>query len=168
MVNGLLIITNWLKDVLATSRVYPIDAPEKFDPAAGVGYVVRMSGGSAHAEMPISTARFEVRCIASPFGYLAASQAGVAVLAAIHQQTNVIRTEGRILNCLCELWGQQLTDPDTQWAEDIAVYQAQLIDTQAPPDHDIVFINGVELGGSIYINGVFLSDDQILINGIDV
>jgi len=109
-----------LTNLLGTFKVVAGQLPEKFDPEAAPGsspiVVISREGGAPFENAPIKTARMKVRVWAGINQYKKASDVYAQVFVALHGACGIQLSDGVIIHASEEVSGQDITDPDTNWA----------------------------------------------------
>lgn len=116
-----------LTSILGSFGVVGGELPEKFDPESAPAtspiVVVCREGGTPFENAPVKTARMKVRVWAGINQFVKANQVYAQVFEALHGITSVQLADGFIIHANETESGQDLTDPDTQWATVLSYYE---------------------------------------------
>lgn len=136
MIDTILLMRQWLltcstliallSDRDGTKSIYCGDLPEGVDPAQGPAIQLYIRGGTVHNDAPIVTASIQIRVWAGKNQGLLARRVYGVLHDNIHGKNNIaVGSYGTVMACLCEVLGQDVTDPDTSWATVASFYELQ-------------------------------------------
>ena len=112
--------------------VYTGDLPEDFNPELGPGIQVLSGGGLGDSEITAQVdARVMIKVWARPNDQTAARNVFRAVYDLLANLTmKDFGSEGRILTCVPQDTGQDISDPPTGWACVLGIFAVKCIETQ--------------------------------------
>lgn len=116
-----------LENLIGT-RIYCGTLPRGYKPEVNGRAITFLNrGGSAEVEVPIISPSVQIECWAPERCHQQAREVYRAIFDWCHGQTNIdLGEKGYILSCVEELQGQDITDPDTQWASVVSYYRLTL------------------------------------------
>ncbi len=102
--------------------------PEGYKPEVnGCAITFACSGGNVPSEVPIISPRVQIECWAPQLRNQEARAVYGAVCDLIANKNNIdLGANGYILSSIVEVFGQDLTDPDTQWASVLGYFRLML------------------------------------------
>lgn len=100
---------------------------EEFDPTSNPGITISVKGGTTHSEMPLQYPSVQVTCWAGVNQFVLAREVYGAVFAALHGLNDIdFGDDGRLISCVEESVGQDITDPDAGWVTVVNSFQLRL------------------------------------------
>jgi len=126
IVRGLLLANSGVTS-LVVGNIFGGVLPEKFDPTNVGGITISVKGGTSHSELPLQYPSVQVTCWAGVNQFVQARQLYSSVFAALHGLNDIdFGDDGRLISCVEEAVGQDVTDPDSGWATVINAFALKL------------------------------------------
>jgi hypothetical protein len=113
---------------LVGNRIYCGMLPQGYKPEVdGRAITFLTRGGQADPELPIIRPSVQIECWAPALDSQGARELYRAVFDQLHQKNNIdLGAAGYILSSFEEVQGQDLVDPDTEWASVLSYYRLTL------------------------------------------
>lgn len=113
-----------LKEIVGENIFWPM-LPPSFDPAvSGPAVTIFQRPGTADAEVPLLHPSMQIEGWSVIGDFETTHKIYGVIFNAIHGQNNVdCAPNGVVLSCVCEIPGQDATDPETGWASTFAFFR---------------------------------------------